>query len=90
MKKCKGRRVLKKKSKVEKLRQMNKYKLRRRRNKVFMDIRRSKDDQFYSVIVGKNGKDLYVSETYKQKQSCTKTAFRIANQFLNCQIRDKS
>ena len=74
----------------KKRKQLDKYKLRRRRNKVFVDIHRSKDNQFYSTIVAKNGKNLYTSEMHTRKQACVKTVRSVANQFLYAEIRDKS
>ena len=36
-------------------------------------IRKSKDKQYYSVLVADNGQDLLTSETYTTKAMCKKT-----------------
>lgn len=35
-------------------------------------IKRSKDKQFYFVLIARNGNTLLTSETYKRKASCAK------------------
>lgn len=37
-----------------------------------INIRKSKDDQFYFTVTAKNGKILVSSETYKKKPFCIK------------------
>lgn len=46
-----------------------------------IQIRKSKDDQFYVAITGKNNEDLIISEMFKTKQSAWKNIKAVAKVF---------
>lgn len=42
-----------------------------------IEIRESADHQFYAVVVGDNGEDWYVSETYTEQYTAHQSAMRL-------------
>jgi len=48
------------------------------------EIRKAKDKQWYSILIGDNGEDLMTSETYTKKRNCRDTIMTIVNSLRNC------
>jgi uncharacterized protein YegP (UPF0339 family) len=48
-----------------------------------IEIKKSKDGQYYAVLIADNGQVLMTSEMYTQKHSCKETMEAIDNSFSN-------
>lgn len=53
-------------------------------------IKRSKNDQFYFILVARNGQTIMTSETYSKKYNCLKSIFRMRIAISKAVVIDNS